>query len=128
MWFVLTAPVWEDKRWGSCQMLAVEGEGSTWGFKMFSKGGYTGDGSLNSSKELENKISHSWGCAASVGLGFPRKPWGNLAGSRELQEMLEGLAKGVLFLEQTPKVRWRAGPPTPIPLSRALSGCGIQGR
>lgn len=65
VWVVLRSTcnsVWKDKRWGSCQrlaVLAVEGEGSTWDFKMFSKGGYTGDGSLNLSKELENKISHS---------------------------------------------------------------------
>jgi len=40
-------------------VLAVEEEGNTRGFKMFSKGGYIGNGSLNLSKELENKISHS---------------------------------------------------------------------
>lgn len=50
-------------------VLVEEREGSTWYFKMFSEGDYGGDSSLNMSKELENKISHSWTRAVWVNLG-----------------------------------------------------------
>lgn len=50
-------------------MLVEEREGSTWYFKTFSEGDYGGDSSLNMSKELENKISHSWTRAVWVNLG-----------------------------------------------------------
>lgn len=112
IWVVLNTGnrVWEDRCWGSCQRLAElveEEEGSTWYFKMFSEGGYTGDGSLNMSKELENKISHS--SLGEFGF-FPGKYVGNLAGSGELQETLWRFHKGALSLESTSKMRiWPPG-------------------
>lgn len=119
--FVLNAGnrVWEYRCQGLCQRLAAlveEGEGSTWYFKMFSEGGYTGDGSLNMSKELENKISHS-----SLGeFGFPGKYVGILAGSGELQETLWRFRKGALSLESTSKMR--VGPPSLRTSPLALQG------
>lgn len=85
-------------------VLSVKGEGSTQGFKMFSKGDYTGDGSLNLSKELENKISHSQAQTAWVNLG-------SLENLEEIWQVLgsfrkyfESICEGVLFLEHTSKV------------------------